>query len=180
MLKKINVVGTSGSGKSTFAQNLSNTLSIEYIEMDALFWGENWVSPQDEEFWKKLKNSLNKKEWVLDGNYTSTIPLKWKHVDTVIWLDFSFSRTIFQAFRRAVIRISTNKELWVGTGNKESFRRTFLSKDSVLLWTLKTYKRNRTNYKKMMTLKKYSHIKFIRLSSPTACYKFLSNIEKNT
>lgn len=35
---KINVVGTSGSGKSTFSRRLAAQLAIPYIEMDALFW----------------------------------------------------------------------------------------------------------------------------------------------
>ncbi len=39
---KLNVVGTSGSGKSTFSKALAEKLAIEHIEMDQIFWGPNW------------------------------------------------------------------------------------------------------------------------------------------
>ncbi|STR39392.1 DNA topology modulation protein [Klebsiella michiganensis] len=35
---KINVVGTSGVGKSTLARRLAQELSLPYIEMDVLYW----------------------------------------------------------------------------------------------------------------------------------------------
>ena len=35
---KINVVGTSGVGKSTLAKRLAALLSVPYIEMDTLYW----------------------------------------------------------------------------------------------------------------------------------------------
>jgi len=89
-MKRINIIGTSGSGKTTFGKRLAKVLSIEYIEMDQLFWGKNWYWPSDEEFFSKLKSELEKKLWILDGNYTRSIPIKWEKVDTVIWLDFSF------------------------------------------------------------------------------------------
>ena len=57
-LNKINVVGTSGSGKSTVSKRLSQILDIPYIEMDKIFWGPNWYWPTDEEFFGKLRNTL--------------------------------------------------------------------------------------------------------------------------
>lgn len=48
--KRINVVGTSGSGKSTFARKLAQTMQLPYIEMDKVFWKPNWVEPSNEEF----------------------------------------------------------------------------------------------------------------------------------
>ena len=47
---RINIVGTSGSGKTTFAKSLAQILTYEYIEMDQLFWGPNWNCPSDEEY----------------------------------------------------------------------------------------------------------------------------------
>jgi len=136
MLKRINVVGTSGSGKTTFARQLATTLSIDYIEMDAIFWLKDWGCPSDAEFFPKLAAALDQENWVLDGNYSRTIPIKWARVDTVIWLDFSFPRTLWQAIKRSTSRALSQQELWPNTGNKESFQRSWLSKDSILLWVL--------------------------------------------
>ena len=41
-MKRIMVVGTSGSGKTTLADTLSERLGLPRIELDALFWEENW------------------------------------------------------------------------------------------------------------------------------------------
>ena len=47
---KINVVGTSGVGKSTLARRLAQELSLPYIEMDVLYWLPEWQGTPDDEF----------------------------------------------------------------------------------------------------------------------------------
>ncbi|MGB2963044.1 MAG: shikimate kinase [Anaerolineales bacterium] len=128
---RINVIGTSGSGKTTFGRDLANILNIPFVEMDAIFWGPEWTFPEDDELFRRLASSLEAESWVLDGNYTLTLPIKWERVETVIWLDFSFPRTFYQALARAIIRAITGEELWPGTGNKESFRK-LLSRESIV------------------------------------------------
>ena len=109
-LQRINVVGSSGSGKSTFSRKLSAILSIPHIEMDAIFWQPNWQESDDNTFFSKLSAEIAPfSNWVLDGNYTRSIPIKWEKVDLVIWLDHSFIRTVFQAIRRAISRAWSQK-----------------------------------------------------------------------
>lgn len=172
-MQKINVIGTSGSGKSTFAKRLSDKLQIPYIEMDAIFWGKDWAMPSDEVFFENVKAALDKKScWVLDGNYSRTTPIKWKDADTVIWIDFSFGRTLYQAVKRAFLRTMSQEELWPGTGNRESFKKLF-SKDSIVLWTIKTYWQNKVRYSKIKHNPDYNHITFVRLRNPKECKRFL-------
>ncbi|MEQ1665953.1 MAG: AAA family ATPase, partial [Bdellovibrionales bacterium] len=161
VLKKINVVGTSGSGKSTFSKRLSQILNISYVEMDKVFWGPNWYWPTDEDFFGKLQNELRQDSWILDGNYTRTIPIKWEKVDTVIWLDYPFLTTLFRSIRRAFLRSLTQEELWEDTGNRESFNKSFFSKDSIILWMIKTHNQVRKKYESYLVDPKFSHIKFI-------------------
>lgn len=177
-LKRINVIGTSGSGKSTFAKNLANALNSPYIELDQLFWKANWEQPSDEEFFSKIENALNQETWVLDGNYTRTIPIKWKNVTAIVWIDYSFPRTLFQAMKRAISRIRDGKEIWPNTGNIETFRKTFMSKDSILIWTLKTYRKNKANYGILSNDPNTSHIKFIRLKNPKEAQSFINEVRK--
>ncbi|WP_298867147.1 AAA family ATPase [uncultured Gimesia sp.] len=172
-MKKINVIGTSGSGKSTFAKKLSKKLGYPYIEMDAIFWGKDWFWPSDDEFFKNLEQRLSVDQWVLDGNYTRTVSIKWKEVDTIIWIDYSLHRTLYQALKRAIVRSCTREELWPGTGNRESFRK-LLSKDSILLWTIKTYHKNKKKYSKLAENPEYREINIVRLRSPKECQKYLS------
>lgn len=142
------------------------TSSLIAIKSKAEFWKPNWQESSDEEFFVNLTEKLNGEHWVLDGNYNRTTEIKWARVDTIIWVDYSFSRTIFQAVKRALTRCVTKQELWDKTGNVESFRKSFLSKDSIIFWTLKTYKKNRVRYTKLLNAPEYSHIEFVRVTSP--------------
>lgn len=49
---KINVIGTSGSGKSTVARGMTQKLNIPYIQLDALFWRADWQGTPDDFFCK--------------------------------------------------------------------------------------------------------------------------------
>ena len=172
---RINVVGTSGSGKSTFAKSLAEILAIPYFEMDAIFWEPDWTFPEDNELFSKLSAALEGESWVLDGNYTRTLPIKWENVDTVIWLDFNFPRTLFQASIRAFTRVVAKEELWPGIGNRETLRKLF-SRESILLWIIKTHGRNRKKFTGYMESPDFSPIKFIRLRSPQEAENYLNKI----
>ena len=177
-LSRINVIGTSGSGKSTFAKKLSEELGLSYIELDKIFWGPNWRWPSDDEFFAELKAALTQPAWILDGNYTRTIPIKWEQIDLVIWLDYSFSVTLFQAIKRAIKRSLTKEELWPGTGNRESFRKSFFSKESIIWWTIKTHAKVRDKYESYLVDPKFGHIKFVRLQNRAEAQKFISEFKK--
>ena len=174
-MKKINIVGTSGSGKSTLGRRLAAVLNVEYIEMDALFWGPNWTETPDELFFPKVEAALAGKDgWVLDGNYTRTIPIKWKDVDMVIWIDLPFWLNLKQSVSRALHRIWTKEEMWPGTGNVEEWGKLF-SRNSIVWWMIKVYWRNRKRNVQWFTAEEYAHINFVRLRSHREISDFLHN-----
>lgn len=175
-MRRVNVVGTSGSGKSTFSAELAKVLGCQHIEMDTLFWLPNWQESSDEVFFSNVERALDCPSWVLDGNYNRTRDTKWRDVDTVIWIDYSFARTLLQAVKRAIHRVWTGQELWPNTGNRETFQKSFCSKDSIIAWTIRTYHSNRVRYLDDMRNPDYQHIHFIRLGSPKECQAFLSQI----
>jgi adenylate kinase family enzyme len=174
-LSRVNVVGCSGSGKSTFARTLAARLGTPYVEMDAVFWQPHWTQPSDEVFFERLGRALTADTWVLDGNYSRTAALKWKRVQTVIWLDYSRARTLLRSVRRALVRSVTREELWPGTGNRESFRRLF-SRDSIVLFAVRAHRRVRTNYEAAMIDPTLMALQFIRLRTPREADLFLRRI----
>jgi len=174
---KINIIGTSASGKSTFGRKLAQAIDAPFIEMDVLFWGPNWRKSTDDEFFKKIESALSSPTWVLDGNYSRTTPIKWKEVDTVIWLDYSFTRTLYQSLSRAIKRACSKTELWPNTGNYETFGR-MLSKDSIIWWCIKTYPKIRKRYIEIMNAPKYAHIKFVHLRNSTEADKYILSMSQ--
>lgn len=175
-MRKINVIGTTGSGKSTFSRELAERLVYPCIHMDELFWKPNWTESADEEFFSKVESVVQGKFWVLDGNYSRTDQIKWKHADTIIWLDYSYVRTFYQLLRRTINRVATKRELWPGTDNRESFGKAFMSKDSIFIWFFHCYKRNRRKYAALDHSLKEGHIEFIRLRSPKDAKAFLKSV----
>ncbi|MEX0289402.1 MAG: hypothetical protein AB3N14_09855 [Flavobacteriaceae bacterium] len=174
---RFNVIGSSGSGKSTFSRKLASILNIPHIEIDGIFWGPNWKEPDDEEFFKKLRNAISGDSWVLDGNYTRAVDIKWERVETVVWIDYSFIRTFTQSVKRATKRAYTKEELWPGTGNRESFRQSFFSKDSIILWSVQNYWKIRSRCQSAMEDENYSHIEFVRLCTPADAESYLKSIK---
>ena len=168
---RINVLGTSGSGKSTFSKKLADKLNVPYVQLDELFWKPNWTESSDEEFFSKIEDALSPDEWVLDGNYRRSTPVKWKRVQMVVYLDLPFHTVLFRVIKRSLIRSFKNEELWAG--NRETFWKTFFTRDSIILWTLKMFHKNRKDYPKLFEKPEYSHIKFIRLRSTKEVDDFL-------
>lgn len=174
---KINVIGTSGSGKSTLARGISQKLNIPYIELDALYWRSDWQGTPDDEFFARLTQKMAASQsWVIDGNYKRSQPVKWRDIDLIIWVDYSFGRTLYQAVRRAATRAWQGKEIWAGTGNCETFRKSFFSRDSIIMWTLKTFANNRRQYQALLSDPDWQHVRFVRLRSPKQTQLFLRDL----
>jgi adenylate kinase family enzyme len=173
-IDRVNIVGTSGSGKSTFGRKLAAALELPFYEMDQLYWLPDWQEPEDAEFLPQVEAVVSQRQWVLDGNYSRTNFLKWNRSQLVVWLDMSRLRTFCQIVSRSLRRSLSQQEVWQGTGNRETLSRSFLSRDSVILWSLTSYGTNRKRYAAAMQSPKYDHIWFLRLTSPAESQQVLS------
>jgi adenylate kinase family enzyme len=86
--QRISVVGTSGSGKTTTAQEISKRLRIPHIELDALSWAENWTATPEEEFQAGVRDAVAGERWVIDGNYSRIRSIVWVRAETVVYLKY--------------------------------------------------------------------------------------------
>ena len=138
------MIGPTGSGKTTFARALAAKLGVPHIELDALFWRPGWMMSSADELRSKVEPALSHDGWVVDGNYSGKLgTLVLDHADEIVWLDLPLRRTWPRLLRRTVRRLYT-RELICGA-NRESFRQAFLSRDSILLYSLRTYRRTRVS-----------------------------------
>lgn len=87
-MKKIIVIGCPGSGKSTFSQELHKKTNIPLYHLDMLFWNADKTTVEKSVFLERLNELLDKDEWILDGNFNSTMELRMSRCDTVIFLDY--------------------------------------------------------------------------------------------
>ena len=144
-VRRVVVIGTTGSGKSTLAEQLAAQNGLRVIELDALFWGRDWQPVPLELFRHRVERETRDDGWIVVGNYGQVRDIVWPNADTLIWLDLPLSLVMWRLVRRTVRRAASKEELW-GTGNRETFRNSFLSRQSILLWALKTHRRNRQKY----------------------------------
>jgi len=174
--KRINVVGTSGSGKTTTAARLAQRLGFKHVELDALFWEPNWSGAPEDVFRRRVEQALSGERWVVDGNYSRMRDIVWGRADTVVWLDYSLLVILGRLLIRTLRRMFTGEELWAG--NRESFRMSFLSKDSILLWALTTYRRRRREYPQLFTRPEHSHLSVVHLRSPRQTRRWFEALPK--
>ncbi len=171
---RINVVGTCGSGKTTVAKSLAGLLGVPHVELDALFWRSGWGEATDPELRAAVNEVVAGDAWVIDGNYSRVRDLIWARADTVVWLDYSFLRVFSQLLGRTIRRAVLREPLW--HENRESLRMSFLSRDSILLWAVKTHRRRRSQYRALLADPASSRLKVARLRSPREAERWLRRI----
>lgn len=99
--QRILIVGSGGAGKSTLSKKLGELWSLPLVHLDALFWQPGWKPLPRSEFIEKVTLELAKPQWIIDGNYDSTIEMRAQYADLIIFLDFSNILCVYRACKRA-------------------------------------------------------------------------------
>jgi adenylate kinase family enzyme len=174
--RRISVVGTCGSGKTTTASALAQRLGLRHVELDALAWGPDWSQRPDDELRAAVTDAVAGEGWVIDGNYGKTRDLVWASADTVVWLDYRFPRVFTRLLQRTFRRTLRREILW--HGNRERLRMAFLSRDSILLWALKTHWRRQREYTALLARPQHQRLQVVRLRSPRETAAWLEAIQQ--
>lgn len=171
---RIAVVGTSGSGKTVLSARLAALLGLQHVELDELNFEPSWQQVHPDEFRSRVEKRLQADRWIADGNYSRVKDVVWKQADTLVWLDYALPVVLSRLFFRTCKRLVTREKLW--HGNVESFRAQFFSRDSIFLWAITTYARNRQRYAEWITQPENEHLKVIKLDSPEAAAQWLKEL----
>ncbi len=173
-MQRVVVIGTSCSGKTTFSQALADRLGCKHVELDSIYWLKDWQHLSTDDFRAKVEDALDSDNWVVDGNYSPVRDIVWDKVTDVIWLNYSFpvvfGRAISRTFRRVIFR----EQMWAG--NRETFRTSFLSRDSILLCLITTHHRKRLEYPIRFTYPRNTHLHITIFTSPRLASVYLQNI----
>src|SRR5215510_1198271 len=109
MMKKILVIGSGGSGKSTVATRLGALLDLEVIHLDQFFWRPGWISLSPEDWAQTVTELLDRESWIIDGNYSGTLELRFRKCDTIIFLDLSRWLCLWRIVTRALRYRNANR-----------------------------------------------------------------------
>jgi adenylate kinase family enzyme len=166
-VKRISVVGNSGSGKSWLGRRVAERIGAPYLELDDLAHLPGWTSPSPDALLATVKGVTDTDTWVVDGNYRAVVvegPV-WQRADTVVWVDPPRHVVMRQVVRRTVVRFVTRQELW--NGNRERLR-DVLSWDpdkSIIRWSWTQHRKYVDRYSAAMSSPDYAHLHFVRLRS---------------
>jgi len=86
---RIIIVGNNGSGKSFLSKELSAITCLPLIHLDVEFWRPNWEKPPKEEWIRRQVELTSKEKWIIDGNHTDTMEIRFKATDIIIFLDIN-------------------------------------------------------------------------------------------
>jgi len=174
-MNRVVVIGTSCVGKTIFARSLAEALCCPHVELDALYWQPNWIPRPPDEFQELVAKELSQGCWVTDGNYSVVRDLVWSRATTVIWLNYTFPVVLWRALTRTIRRGLTKEELF--SGNRESLRMAFFSRDSIMWWVLTTFHRRRKRYRELFDMRTSPQLIYVEFRNPTEAQNFLTELE---
>ncbi|MBW4485364.1 MAG: adenylate kinase [Tildeniella torsiva UHER 1998/13D] len=175
-MRRIAIVGTTGSGKTTLARQVAQRCLLSHVELDALQWEPNWTPAEPQVFRDRVRLALSGDRWVVDGNYSAVRDIVWARADTVVFLDYPFRLVLRRLLKRTLRRSLYQEELW--NGNRETFRQSFFSRDSILVWLLRTYSQKRKKYPILFQRPEYAHLAIVQLRSPKAAEQWLLSLDQ--
>ncbi|MEQ1604287.1 MAG: DNA topology modulation protein [Pyrinomonadaceae bacterium] len=101
-MKKVVVIGSGGSGKSTFSRQLGEVTGLPVVHLDQLYWHAGWVKTPADEWEAIVRRELEKPDWIMDGNFGGTRPMRLAACDTVIFLDLPRWLCIYRILKRTL------------------------------------------------------------------------------
>jgi len=103
------IIGCGGAGKSTLSRKLNTILGFELIHLDQHFWKPDWQETAKGEWEQIVQKLIEKDQWIIDGNFGSTMETRIKRADTIIFMDYSTLSCLWRITKRAIKYYNKNR-----------------------------------------------------------------------
>ena len=145
-MKKAIIIGSPGSGKTTFAEKLCDKAGLPLFHLDAIWHKPDRTHIPREEFDERLSEILLLDSWIIDGNYSRTVERRIAACDTV----FLFDLPTEVCLAGAIARLGKKRcdMPWIDTELDPNFRKEiedFRSKNLPTVYSLiEKYQKDKT------------------------------------
>lgn len=167
-MKKVLVIGSGGSGKSTFSKALAKKTNLPLYHMDRIYWKPNWIETPFIEFKEEVAKIMKEPEWILDGNYGETLDMRLEKADTVFFLDIRTDVCVKSALRRYEENKGKTRDD-MGSGCIEQIDDEFID------WIRNFKKKNRP--KLLEKIKKHSSLDVHIFKTRKEAYNYINSLK---
>ena len=120
-MKRVLVVGNLATGKSTVTCKIAARLNLPAYHLDSHFWKPGWNMPDKGEWSAWVNRAVLKEEWILDGNYPSSLLHRASRADTLVFIELPCYVSLYRYLRRTASR-SRSGQADIPYGADESIR----------------------------------------------------------
>jgi len=171
-MRRVVMLGVSGSGKSTTGRLIADRLDVPYVELDALHHDAGWIEASAEELQARVRPLVAGDAWVIDGDYRRKLgSLVVERADTVVWLDLPIRSWLPRLAWRTATRMARGEELW--NGNRERFRNLF-ERPNIFGWAWRKHFANRHELEGWAA--RHPHVRLVRLRSSEDVQRFVASL----
>lgn len=170
--RRVLVYGVTGSGKTTLAREIGETMGLPWHSMDdEIGWLPGWVErPRSEQ--RELASRLAASDsWVFDTAYAHWRDVVTARAELIVALDYPRIVSLGRLLRRTARRVIAREA--VCNGNRESLR-LVLSSDSIIVWHFRSFASKREQ------IAAWEHDpsapQVLRLSSPQQTDEWLASL----
>jgi hypothetical protein len=175
-IRRIVVVGTTGSGKTSFAARLAHLCQIPHIEIDAMYWRPKWTHASEEELRGLIDRATSAPAWIVDGNYGICRDIVWGRAQALVWLDYPLWTTFWRLFFRTMKRSLSQELLWGNNYENLWSQLKLWSNDSLFTWLFKTHGRHKRQFPPLFVSPQFSHLQIYHFKSPPQAEAWLQSI----
>jgi adenylate kinase family enzyme len=102
-MQRVTIIGPAAAGKSTLARKLGDLTGIETFHLDELFWGPRCTPMPVDEWDALLGEIVARPKWIIDGNFTASLPARLARADTVVFVDLPRVVCLAAAVKRRLL-----------------------------------------------------------------------------
>jgi adenylate kinase family enzyme len=106
--KKIHIIGSVGSGKTTLAKEMSSKLQIPYYELDNVVWKRHKsgdIRRTEEERKVYLDTIIHSEGWIVEGVHNEEwVKDSFKNAELIIFLDTNYGVRTYRIIKRFVLQ----------------------------------------------------------------------------
>jgi adenylate kinase family enzyme len=173
---RILVIGRTGSGKTTLAREIAAARKVPHVELDSLYFGPDFSTVPEPVLRERVTKAIEDDHWVTDGNKRAVRDLVWPRADTIVWLDYPITVSLWRLGRRARRRTASLRTEAAESGDKKQLPKQMLAAAKGVLTALRSHTGQRKEFPKLFAAAENQHLAVVRLRSPRATQQWYARV----